>query len=158
MHETGAGDFRRNEMLRNIASVVIGVLVGAIVVFLVESLGHLVFPVAEGVDLHDPAALRDIMDQIPLAAKFTVLLAWFLGIFAGASVAALVARRWAPAAWVVSGTLAGMAGVTLIEIPHPWWMVLGAIFATALGGWCAVKATRSSYGRPPTKPDPMPGF
>ncbi|MCA8888497.1 MAG: hypothetical protein KDA46_06705 [Parvularculaceae bacterium] len=132
-------------MLRNIAAVVIGLLAGAIVVYLVERAGQmLVASPADG--------------EIGLGAKIAVVISWFAGVFCGACAGSLVARRWAPAAWVVTGALGGLTGMTLITIPHPLWMVLGALVSVVGGGWLAVKATGARYGAPPAKPDPMPGF
>lgn len=144
-------------MLRNIGAVAVGVLAGAIVIFVVEAIGHIFFPPPEGLDIRDPAARDIIMSQIPTGAKIAVVVAWFAGVFAGGVAALMVARRWAPAAWVVAGTLFAMALITMVQIPHPWWMMAGAVAATLLGGFGAIRVMGGSYGRPP-EPAPTPGL
>jgi len=135
-------------MLRSILAVVAGVLVGAVVIFLTESLGHMIFPPPEGIDLKDPEQLKSIMKDIPLGAKLGVLAAWGAGVFAGGVAALLIARRWAPVAWVVAATLFTLAGVTMMAIPHPWWMIIGAVLVTCAGAVAAIKLLRASYTRP----------
>jgi len=135
-------------MLRSILAVVAGIFVGAVVIFFVEGLGHMIFPPPDGVDLNDPEQLKSIMKDIPLGAKLAVLAAWGAGVFAGGVAALLIARRWAPVAWVVAATLFTLAGVTMMAIAHPWWMVAGAVLVTCAGAVAAIKLLRASYARP----------
>jgi hypothetical protein len=146
-------------MLKNIGAVAVGVLAGALVIFIVENVGHLIFPPPSGLNLKDPAVLATVMDQIPMGAKIVVIVGWFLGIFAGGAAALYIGKRWAPVAWVVAGTLFAMAAITMLQIPHPWWMVAGAIVATLAGGFSSVKLMRGSYARPASAPKtPTPGM
>jgi len=140
-------------MLRSIGAVIAGVLAGACVIFVVEAAGHIAFPPPEGVDLKDPAALRAILGSIPLGAKLSVIFAWFAGVFAGGAVSLLIGLRWAPIAWLVAGTLFAMAALSMMQIPHPWWMLLGAIAATLAGGFGAVRAMKATYLKPAPQRD-----
>lgn len=139
-------------MLKNIGGVAVGVLAGAIVIYIFEGLGHMIFPGPEGPDLKDPAALATHMDQIPLGVEIAVVIGWFAGTLAGGAAALVIARRWAPVAWIVAGTLFAMAAIAMIQIPHPIWIMIGAVIATALGGWGAVKLTGASYTPPAARP------
>jgi hypothetical protein len=146
-------------MLRNILAVTGGVLAGALAVFLVEAAGRALFPVAQPIDLSDPAAARAAIEALPFATKFAVVVAWFAGALCGGVVAAIASKRWAPAAWVVAATMALFAGATLRSIPHPWWMLAGAALGPLLGGWLAVKVTGARYGAPAAGPrDPIAGL
>lgn len=136
-------------MLRSVVGAVLGVVVGAIVIFIVEGAGHALFPPPAGIDLKDPAALATVMAQIPFGAKAAVLAGWFLGIVAGGVASLLVAQRWAPVAWVVTLSLFGLAAVTMATIPHPLWMVVSAVALSGFGGWLAIKLARATYVRPP---------
>ncbi len=132
-------------MIRSIIAVLAGVVVGAILILIVEGAGHLMIPPPPGFDLANP----DSVKSVPVAAKVAVLAAWFVGSFGGGAAASIIARRWAPAAWVVAATIFLLSAVTMAEIPHPGWMMAGAIAVIALGGFLAVKATNGNYGRPP---------
>ena len=123
-------------MLRVILGVIAGTIAGVVVVMIVEGAGHMIFPPPEGTDLKDPEALKAIMHEIPVGAKIAVLLAWALGVFVGAAVAKMIAKS-APAVWGVAGVFAIFTGITLVQIPHPVWMIGGAIIAILVGALAA---------------------
>lgn len=130
-------------MLRNILGVIAGIFAGVLVISLVESLGHVAFPPPEGVDLRNPAELKSIMHEIPLAAQLAVLVAWGSGVFVGGLVARRLATGFAFCAWVVGAVLFAGAGSTMIAIPHPPWMIVGAIIVTLSGVFAANHLSRS---------------
>lgn len=131
-------------MLRLILGGVLGVLVGTVVVGVVEGVGHTIFPPPPGLDLTDPAALRTAMAQVPMEAKVAVLLAWFLGILAGACTANLVAGRRGTAGRLASFILFAFAVWTMVTIPHPPWFMAGAVVAALIAAFAADRA----FGRP----------
>lgn len=132
-------------MLRSILAVLFGVLGGAAVVFVAELVSNGIYPTPED---FDPTKAEDIA-ALPFGAKAAVVLAWFAGAFSGGVIAALASMRWAPAAWVVAATILLFAGTNFSAFPHPLWMMIASVPATALGGWLAVSLTRARYGRPP---------
>lgn len=141
-------------MLKSIGGVIAGVLAGAMIIFVVEAVGHMIFPPPAGANVGDPEQLKSIIGQIPVGAKVAVIVAWFAGILGGGVVSLLIAARWAPVAWVVAATLFAMAGITMLQIPHPWWMVAGAVIATLAGGYGAIKLMNGAYMRPVAPPKP----
>lgn len=131
-------------MLRSILGVILGSLVGFIVTGTIESAGHSLFPPPAGVNLTDPAQMKTIMSVIPAQAKVMVLLAWVLGVLAGASSANVMAGRRAMAGRITSLVLIGFSAWTMVTITHPvWFMILATL--GALGA--AVLADRT-FGRP----------
>ena len=143
-------------MARSILGVVFGIAVGALIVAFVQRIGHLAFPVPDGIDLKDPEQFKTVMKSIPVEAKLAVIASWFAGAFAGAIAALLVARRWAPVAWVTSATLFAMAGMTMIAIPHPFWMILSAVVVFVLGAMAPIKLLAASYTPPRNDDDASP--
>ncbi len=131
-------------MLRITLGVVAGLIVGMVVTGVVESVGHALFPPPPGVNLTDPAALASVMGKIPLGAKIGVLVAWFLGVLTGASTALLIAGRRQPGGWIVGALLFAFAAWTMATIPHPAWMIAGAVMAEL----AAVFAADRAFGRP----------
>ena len=125
-------------MLRNILGVFIGIAAGVVVVGLIESIGHWIYPPPPGIDVTDPEALARLMHEIPLGAKLAVVIAWALGALAGGYMAALISRQaiWPP---LIVGVIILAAGAyTLYAIPHPLWMAVVGILvpvpAALLGG------------------------
>lgn len=134
-------------MLRAILGVVVGTVVALACVAGVEMLGHLAFPPPPGIDLADPAQMKTIIEQIPFPAKAAVLVAWFIGAFAGASVAILIGERRALTGWTVALLILASGVATMFQIPHPVWMIVGGVALPILGGWLAARL----WARPVSK-------
>lgn len=117
-------------MLRGILGVLAGVIAGAITIGIAEFAGHMIYPLPQGIDPHDPAALKTFMAIVPTGAKVAVLVAWALGTFVGSAVAIFVAQRQSWPAWVTATALFGAALATMVQIPHPDWMAAGATVLT----------------------------
>ncbi|MEM7459569.1 MAG: MauE/DoxX family redox-associated membrane protein [Pseudomonadota bacterium] len=130
-------------MMRSAFAGIAGVVVGIIIVFIAEAVGHMIFPPPEGVDLSDPDQLRAIMDEIPLGAKIAVLVAWGLGTFGGGVVGVALSGRKAWPATVVAIVMLAMAGLTLYAIPHPLWMVGATIVITGFSWLLATRFAKS---------------
>lgn len=132
-------------MLRSILAVLFGVIAGAFLVFLSERVSHMLFPIPAGFDPTKPGAIA----ALPFGAKAAVVIAWFAGAFGGGAVASLIARRWAPAVWIVAATILLFAMTNFSAFPHPLWMVIASAPAAGLGGYFAVRLTGARCGRPP---------
>ena len=115
-------------MGRRILAVLAGVVVSILTVFLVELIGHSLFPPPAGVDVTDPEQLRGIMDRIPTMAKVLVIVGWVLGAFLGGLAASKIARNAGTAcAAIVGVVMVLLAGINLVLIPHPVWMTVLAV-------------------------------
>lgn len=115
-------------MLRSVGAVLAGMVTAALVVALVESLSHSIYPAPVGLDPADKAAMEAYMRSLPTGALIMVLVAWFDGTMAGAFVATLLTggrERWP--ALVVAGAMLSGALFTMMEIPHPPWMAMVGI-------------------------------
>jgi hypothetical protein len=122
--------------MRILMGVVAGVLVAFGCVFLVEMIGHSLYPPPAGLDMSNPADQARVMEAMPAAAKAMVLGAWFLGALAGAWVANRIAGRGL-AGWIVALLVIAAGVATMVMIPHPAWMWAGGILLPLLGAWIA---------------------
>lgn len=119
-------------MLRIVGSIIAGAIAAFAAVWLVELVGHLVFPLPGELDPRHPEA----MPSYPLVAKLIVVLAWFLGPLAGAWVArGFGGPRWA--VWLVAVLVACGSIFNIIMVPYPAWMQIAAVVAPLLGGLIA---------------------
>ena len=110
---------------------VVGVLAGGLVIALAEWLSHQVLGPA---DVARPGAI-----STPMFAS--VLVAWVLG----AGAAALVATAWNGGRSRVPGLVAAgvlLAGsvATMLAIPHPTWMVAGALVLMPAAAWLGARS------------------
>lgn len=134
-------------MLRKIGGVVAGLVAAFATIFLVQMVGHTLFPVSGQPDLSDPVATRAFMASLSAGALAFVALAWLLGATAGASVAArLSGERWA--AWVIAGVIALSSIANVAMFPHPLWMQIAGVAAPLIGGWIGAR-----FARPRTDED-----
>lgn len=125
-------------MLRIVGGLGVGVIAAMATVFVVEYLGHQVYPLPDGMDAYDPDQVGDYVATASIGAKLFVVAAWGIGTFLGGVVARLIARRgWA--AWPIAGVivLAGIANS--IMIPSPLWMKIAAVAVPLFGGWLAAR-------------------
>ena len=115
--------------MKRLLAIVAGVLSGGIAVALVESIGHMIWPPPEGIDITNPEDLAAIMDTIPTAAIAAVLVAWIMGALVGGFAAKKLDKSESNVSSLVTGVVLMTFGIaTMIAIPHPIWMwILGVI-------------------------------
>ncbi len=103
-------------MLRVLAGIIAGTIGGIIVVGLVERAGDALYP----------------PPQVPMTTLAVELIGWAFGSFVAGALGARIAQR-GPIPGLVAGAFLLFAGiVTLIEIPHPFWMIVGGAAALTL--------------------------
>jgi hypothetical protein len=123
-------------MLRSVGAVVAGVILGGGVVFAVELLGGMLFPMPPGLDLNDPQALAVAMANAPLGALLFVLLAWAAGSLAGGWLAARLAGRAPHWHALIVGVLLLIAGIiNLATLPHPLWFQVVSVLVFLPAAW-----------------------
>jgi len=126
-------------MKKKIIAVIAGIIAGVITVGILESIGHLIFPPPEGMDLSDKDAMKSLMSEIPLGAQIAVLVAWFFGSLIAAITALKISGGDKMAGWIPVGVLLAFGIVTLFMIPHPVWMMVASVVLPLLAGWIAQK-------------------
>jgi hypothetical protein len=142
MQQTFTG--KEKAMGRRILAIVVGVIVGGIVVFAVESISHLIYPPPTGVDMNDKEAMKAYVAMLPIGALLFVLLAYVLGSLAGGWAAAKFARDSNLRLSMTVGAVLLLFGImNLVMIPHPLWFAVLSILvflpAAYLGGKLGAK-------------------
>ena len=113
---------RKGELaMRIVLGIVAGIVIAVACVFVVESVGHTVFPPPPGLDASNPRDIERMIAVIPAGALVFVVAAWFIGALAGAITANMVGRS-AVAGWVVALLVIAGGIATMVMIPHPAWM------------------------------------
>jgi uncharacterized protein YacL len=129
-------------MGRSILAVVAGLVLGVVLIFAVESLGHFVYPPPSDLDMTNPEALKNLMANAPVGALLFVILAYVIGSFGGGWLAARLAQKSHVMHSLIVGGLLMAAGImNMLMIPHPTWfwiislvLYLPAAYAGALLG------------------------
>lgn len=131
-------------MGRTILSVLAGVVVCGIGVFVVQTASHQMFPPPEGMDPSNAESIKAYMAQIPLAALLMVVLSYVVGAFAGGAVAAkLAAEKPMRSALFVGGIFTLVNFSNLYAIPHPLWMAVLTTVVFIPCAWLGAKLVLS---------------
>lgn len=123
-----------NPRIRSIFAVVAGILVGAVVIFLIQLFSPYQPPTE--LDFDDKTKVADWIKKLPTSAFAIALLAYFLGSVAGGWITNLVAgpTRFRPA--LVTGFGLFIMGVmNLIALPHPVWFAMVSSLLYFAGAW-----------------------
>jgi hypothetical protein len=115
-------------MIRSMLGLVCGIITAMMVIFAFQKIGAVFYPMAQGADLTDPEALRQVMAAMPVGAFVTLLAGYAVGTFIGAWVAASIAGRAAIAHALIVGCFFFLANIAnVIMIPHPLWYVAASM-------------------------------
>lgn len=132
------------------ARVVLGIIVGIAVsmgsIFVVEWLGHQLYPPPAGVSMNSPEIVADYIATAPVMALIFPPLGWFTGAAIGGWAArSITDKHWA--GWVIAGLVLVGGIINLFLIPAPLWMQIAAVAAPLLGGWVATRLPTDGHGR-----------
>lgn len=123
-------------MGRLILGIAVGIIVAFATVFAIDLAGHQIYPLPSDLDMDDSSAVGAYIETRPPGASAFVLIAWFVGALDGSVTAALISRRhWT--IWAVAGLVAAAGLVTVLMIPHPALLQIGAVVVPLLGGLAA---------------------
>ena len=112
-------------MTRKILSVIAGLVTGFILIMLVETISHKIYPPPK-VDFSNSEILKKLMHEAPVGALLLIVAAWAVGSFGGGMVATLVSKELKPVYALIVGALLTLAGLgNLLMLPHPAWMWVG---------------------------------
>ena len=128
-------------MGKNIAAGAAGVIIAFALVWVVQTVGHTIYPPPADLNPADPEAIREYVATLPVGALLFVAAAWFAGAAVGTCAAcAIGTARPMYLALVVGGLVFIAASTNLVMIPHPtWFSVLGLsgiLIGAGLGTMC----------------------
>jgi hypothetical protein len=135
-------------ILRNIAAVIVGLVVGAVVNMALVMLSAIVIPPPAGVDVMDAESLKASIHLFGPQHFVFPFLAHALGTLAGALVAFLIAGRHRPAfAYAIGAVflLGGIAAASMIPAPA-WFIVLDLVAAYLPMAWLGTQIGRRIQG------------
>jgi len=137
-------------MGRTILAGVAGCALSFLIILGMDALSHQVYPPPAGLDPRDPAAMRTIIAGMPTGAFIIVVAGWILGAGLGSWLATRISAGKALAGGVVGGVTFAATSANLFSIPHPVWVVLGALIGIPLASWLGTRAARTPPPAVPT--------
>lgn len=125
-------------MGKNILAGFAGIVVAIAIVWLIEMVGHSVYPPPPNLNFADADAMRSYTSTLPIGALLFVAGAWFVATLCGTFAACKIGNaKPVVFAGVVGGLMLIATAANLVMIPHPLWFsilgVVGIIVAAWLG-------------------------
>ncbi len=126
-------------MGRNIAACVTGVLIAFGLVWIVEMVGHSVYPPPLDIDFSNTEALRAYAASMPVGALLFVGGAWFIGTLFGTTAACHIGVAGPRVfASVIGGLMLVATIINLTMIPHPLWFSIAGVAGIIVAAWLAM--------------------
>ena len=121
--------------MKSLIGLLAGLVAMALVMMLVGYVGLSGYELHVPADPNDRQALIEGIGAAPVGAQIAVLLAWFLGTFAGAAVAKKISGAAWPG-WTIGGVLAAILAC-IFFVPLPVWLQTLSPLAPLLGAAAA---------------------
>ena len=111
-----------------------------VLVWLVQLVGHTVYPPPVNLDIGDATAMAAYIETLPVGAFLFVIASYFIGTFGGSLVACRIAASQPMLfAGLVGGLMLIATAMNVAMIPHPLWFVVLAIIAIIIAAWLGQK-------------------
>ncbi|MBL7559681.1 hypothetical protein JAO71_07680 [Olleya sp. YSTF-M6] len=135
-------------MLKNILATIVGFIVAAVTVYIFETLlGHNLYPLPETIDPNNMESIKANMHLIPIGAKVFVVIAHFLGIITGMTIAGIISKTSIIPSYIVGGLMVIATITTIVMLPKELWFSLSdGILAISAFFFGKSLASRFIYG------------
>ncbi len=125
-------------MLRKILAVVAAVFAGGILVSVVQSIGHSMYPLPAGADPNDMEDMKKYVESAPFMALFFVILSYAAGALTGGFVSTIIANDGKKTYAIITGIIFVIFSVIMMSsLPTPiWFWIMGIlVWLLVLAGW-----------------------
>jgi hypothetical protein len=127
-------------MGRNIMAGIVGVIIAMLSVWLVQKIGHAVYPPPA-----DLEAMRVYVESLPIGALLFVIASYFIGTAVGTCAACAIGTMLPRVfAMLVSCVMLVGTAMNVAMIPHPVWFIVLAVVAIVIAAWLGTRCVRAS--------------
>lgn len=134
-------------MGKNIGAGIAGVLIAMLSVWLVQKIGHAVYPLPADVDFEDMEAMRTFVASLPIGALLFVIASYFIGTLAGTCAACAIGTMLPRIFAILIGCFMLVATtMNVMMLPHPVWFVILAVVVIVVGAWLGTMCERARAG------------
>jgi hypothetical protein len=138
--------------LRSASAILVGFITGFVIIVGCEYANIRLFPLPQGIDPDDTAAMNAAMGAMPAKALILVLVGWAIGTIGASFMAARFATHFKSLHGLLMGLIfLGGAIMTMRQVHHPlWFWILGIVIffpAAIVGSSLAVPRERTTAVR-----------
>lgn len=135
-------------LLRNILAAMAGVVAAGLLIAVIQNINLRIYPPPPGLDYRDAEAMAAYLPTLPLGAFIGVLLSYFIGVAAGAWLAARISISRHGRQGMMVGALFFVASIAnLLRLPHPVWFWVANLVLVPLAAWLGLH-----FGEPDERP------
>lgn len=121
--------------MKSIVAVILAIITGSFSIFLVQRLGHTLYPMPNDLDFNNKEAIRMYLSTAPFGSLIMVIVAWLTGSIVAGITGSLYDRSEKQKISIISGgILMAFALINLISIPYPSWMWI-SLLVFVPGAW-----------------------
>lgn len=132
-------------MLNRFASILMGCVAGIAVIFIIEILSHVIYPIPEGLNPQNAEDLKKIMEMAPAGVLFIVLFGGYAGGFCAGMLSSWMAKSGKLFSALMAGAILTCLGVlNAFMIPHPLWFTIASFFIYFAGAFIGNKLVSKS--------------
>ena len=116
-------------MLRIILGAIVGIIVGSVCVWGVETINHILYPYPVGMKANDMEAFKLYIEKLPFLGKFLVIVGCAFGALVSGFVATKISKNEKPTAAIIGGLIfLSFTIYNMVVLPTPiWFWVLGIL-------------------------------
>ena len=130
-------------MIKNVIATILGLIAASASIFLVEKLGHTLFPMPKSIDPNDIDSIKNNIHLIPKGNMAFVALAHGIGILTGMFIAGMISKTSLIPAYIVGGLMMAISIAYYFFIPSPTWFVLTDLACIIIGFLIGKKLAQS---------------
>ncbi|WP_370899264.1 hypothetical protein [Chryseobacterium gossypii] len=120
-------------MLKRIMAVAGGIIAGSVCIWIMESLGHYLYPLPEGMKPNDLEGFKEYVATAPFMALFFVILAYAVGALVSGFIATKIANNGKHAAATLCGIIFLLVTIyNMAVLPTPLWFWISGILVWGL--------------------------
>jgi len=129
--------------MKSAIAVILAIVIGSFTIFLVQRLGHKIYPMPMDLDFSNREAIKAYLSSAPLGSLLMVIIAWLTGSIVAGAIGSIYNRpEKLKVSVIAGGILMGFALINLINIPHPVWM-WSSLLVFVPGAWMASLTIRN---------------
>jgi hypothetical protein len=134
---------------RSVLAVFLGMISSFFLILAIEVLGGLAFPPPPGLDSPNAETAAAAWKLIAPGMFAIVLVAWAVGTFIGAGIAARIAPRWKVGHGMIIGVLLLLASINQMGMfPHPLWVWVVGVAEFLPVAYLGAKLVTAAPARP----------
>lgn len=130
--------------MRTFLATLSGLIIGGIVIWVLEILGHILFPLPFKVDPTNLEQLRNLMFQVPLGALIALAVAHIVGVAVGMTFAKFIDKGNTMPLYIIGGLFLLSTGINLMAIPHPVWFSILDIAGVLIVSLLFIRSVKKS--------------